>query len=242
MRNVVHTQQQDLAMIAHIWARHNRENNDDVDFRSYYYGTIYADNPHYMIRWWDLALSSGHRSYCFAGDDYEDNFLDTAWITINSDVSNYTDENFRSDIRHGNFYTVVSDTPKMGKGPLLKFFIIDNKLFITVSSIGSDNYRAAYVTVKGISKTIGNSPNDLIKNQSMELINDVTSPIYSYYIFDLPTASKYRGIRAEIKLDYLISNKYVTYQVFSQPYYPSTSGIGWTQDIFDGDNKTHYVP
>ena len=87
--------------------------------------------------WWDRALSYGHKSYCFASDDYEryesndgtPAKANQGWTLINSryDFNDYvisgSYDNFKNDIRAGNFYAVF--TPDNYDLPLCSGFILE---------------------------------------------------------------------------------------------------------------------
>ena len=192
-------------------------------------GKIYdggSDN-HYHIDWWDRALSYGHRSYCFAGDDYEDNFFDTGSIVINSNtaLNQYNNAIFKDDIRNGYFYSVVPDRRSAGlPGPKLIFKIIDNILFvILVKDEFSGDYPASII-VKGIRKTGGMLPIDIIpdhktSNNPPQMIELNDQSFQSFYGIDFSKIDHtlFRGIRIEVRKQY--TNQHVTLTAFSQPYY-----------------------
>jgi len=191
------------------------------------------------IGWWDTALSWGHKSYCFASDDYEDNNLDTGWILVNTaeDYTAFDRFDFYDTITKGNFYAVVPSKDGTGlKGPQLIFKVIDKKLFVILKKEGATNRTT--ITILGIHRN-GELPWPLIENEDMNILyND--PQIYSMYAFDLESVDKssFRGVRVEIRQEY---SSTIRFTAFSQPYYLDCycNSLNFNGNSYNDD---HYFP
>lgn len=120
-----------VSVFAHPNGGQEFHSSDQRDRSGYTGVEIYNKNTeaHSFVGWWDSALGFGHRSWAFAGDDYEkeDQTMNGGWILVNSPTSSADlaaalaypgtsayasakalhESHIISEIQDGNFFAIV---------------------------------------------------------------------------------------------------------------------------------------